>query len=81
MVKIAKEIYGLPQVSLLAKRRLDIHLAAHGYHESSTLRLYKHISRPIIFTLVVEDFGINKSQGQAGPSRPSPEHAAPAVYN
>ena len=47
MVEIPKEIYDLPQASLLAKRRLDIHLAAHGFHESSTLRLYKHVSRPI----------------------------------
>ena len=63
MVEITKGIYGLPQASLLAKRRLDTHLATHGYHESPTLGLYKHITRPIMFTLVVDDFGI-KSHGQ-----------------
>ncbi len=36
MVEITKSIYGLPQASLLAKRRLDTHLATHGYHESPT---------------------------------------------
>ena len=64
LVEITKGIYGLPQASLLAKRRLDAHLSANGYHESPTLGLYKHCSRPIMFTLVVDDFGI-KSHGQS----------------
>ncbi len=55
--------YGLPQAALLAKQRLDELLAAHGYLETPTLCLYKHVSRPIMFTLVVDDFGI-KSHGQ-----------------
>ena len=46
MVEITKGIYGLPQASLIAKRRLDAHLATHGYHESPTMGLYKHITRP-----------------------------------
>jgi hypothetical protein len=46
MVEITKGIYGLPQASLIAKRRLDAHLATHGYHESPTTGLYKHITRP-----------------------------------
>ena len=36
LVEITKGIYGLPQASLLAKRRLDAHLSANGYHESIT---------------------------------------------
>ena len=63
LVEITKGIYGLPQAALLAKQRLDAHLAAHGYLESSTLCLYKHVSRPVMFTLVVDDFGI-KAHGQ-----------------
>jgi len=63
LVKITKGIYGLPQAALLAKQRLDELLAAHGYLETPTLCLYKHVSRPIMFTLVVDDFGI-KSHGQ-----------------
>ena len=35
------------------------HLAAFGYHESTfTKGLFKHDSRDISFTLVVDDFGI-----------------------
>ena len=45
LVKITKGIYGLPQAALLAKRRLDAHLAAHGYHEMPTACLYKHINK------------------------------------
>ena len=47
-------------------QRLDAHLAAHdGYHESSTPCLYKHITRPIMFTLVVvDDFGIKAHDHQ-----------------
>ena len=51
LVQISKGIYGLPQAALLAKLRLDAHLAAHGYHEIHTPCLYKHDTRPIIFTL------------------------------
>ena len=52
--------YGLPQAALLTKLRLD---AQHGYHETHTPCLYKHDTRPIMFTLVVDDFGI-KDHGQ-----------------
>ena len=62
-MEITKGIYGLPQAALLVKQQLDAHLASHGYHESATLCLYKHITRPIMFTLVVDDFGI-KAAGQ-----------------
>jgi hypothetical protein len=38
-------------------------LAPHGYYEvTKTPGLWKHITRPITFTLVVDDFGI-KSVG------------------
>ena len=63
LVEINKGIYGLPQAALLAKQQLDAHLASHGYYESATLCLHKHITRPIMFTLVVDDFGI-KAAGQ-----------------
>ena len=63
LVKLTKGIYGLPQAALLAKQRLDTLLATHGYLETPTLCLYKLVSRPIMLTLVVDDFGI-KSHGQ-----------------
>lgn len=58
-VEIRKGMYGLPQSGKLANDRLCRHLAAHGYHQSKhTPGLFHHVTRPITFTLVVDDFGI-----------------------
>jgi hypothetical protein len=58
-VKIRKAIYGLPQAGILANKLLKVRLAPAGYYEvSHTLGLWKHITRPISFTLVVDDFGV-----------------------
>ena len=44
---------------MLARRRLTAHQATHGYHEcTATPGLFRHTTRPITFTLVVDDFGI-----------------------
>ena len=57
-VEIRKAIYGLPQAGILANKLLHEHLCPHGYFEvPHTPGLWKHISRPISFTLVVYDFG------------------------
>ncbi len=56
-------MYGLPQVGILANKLLKQHLAKHGYYEvTHTPGLWKHISRPNSFTLVVENFGIKIHQ-------------------
>jgi hypothetical protein len=57
--EISKGIYGLTEAGILAQRRLYKHLAKHGYHliEHST-GLFKHETKPTIFSLVVDDFGI-----------------------
>ena len=58
-VEINKGIYGLPQAGKLAQERLVQQLAKHGYHAAAhTPLLFKHITRPISFALVVDDFGI-----------------------
>lgn len=58
-VEIRKGMYGLPQAGRLANDALILHLAAHGYHQSSfTPGLFSHITRPISFCLVVDDFGV-----------------------
>ena len=58
-VKIRKAIYGLPQAGILANKLLRERLCPHGYYEvPHTPGLWKHIARPISFTLVVDDFGI-----------------------
>lgn len=59
LVEIRKGIYGLPQAGKLAQDRLVAHLATHGYHQARyTPCLFKHETRPVMFTLVVDDFGI-----------------------
>jgi hypothetical protein len=59
MVEIRKGMYGLPQAGLLANERLKIHLAKSEYTPvKHTAGLYKHATRPVTFSLVVDDFGV-----------------------
>jgi hypothetical protein len=52
-------MYGLPQAGLLANKLLEKRLNKHGYRQSKLVpRLWKHNTRPIQFTLVVDDFGV-----------------------
>ena len=58
-MEINKGMYGLPQAGILANKLLKKRLAKFGYFElPHTPGLWKHVSRPIAFTLVVDDFGI-----------------------
>jgi len=58
-MEIQKGMYGLPQAGILANKLLKERLAKYGYFEMPhTPGLWKHVSRPISFTLVVDDFGI-----------------------
>ncbi len=58
-VEISKGIYGLPQAGLLAQAKLVKLLQQNGYHMMpNTPCLFRHESRNIIFSLVVDDFGI-----------------------
>ena len=57
-VEIRRSIYGLPQAGKLANTALKEHLAPYGYVEvSHTPGLWRHITRPIAFSLVVNYFG------------------------
>ena len=52
-------MYGLPQAGLLSNEMLEQRLAPHGYYQSQLVPgLWKHHTRPIQFTLVVDDFGV-----------------------
>ncbi len=54
-----KVMYGNPQAGLLANELLEKQLNSHGYHQSKIVPgLWKHNTRPIQFTLVVNDFGV-----------------------
>ena len=58
-VEIRKAIYGLPQAGKLANKQLTEFLEPHGYYEvEHTPGLWGHKTRPIQFTLVVDDFGV-----------------------
>ena len=57
--KICKGMYGLPHAGLIAQQLLEKRLEKHGYHQSDkTLGFWKHDTRPISFTLIVDDFGV-----------------------
>ena len=62
-IEIRRSIYGLPQSGRLANDFLREKLRPKGYYEvSHTPGLWKHVSRPIQFTLVVDDFGVKYSR-------------------
>eukprot|EP01082_Thalassiosira_pseudonana_P012372 g11214.t1 g11214 contig5:382941-386300(-) len=56
-LEVRKGMYGLPQAGLLAQELLEKRLAEHGYFQSKIIPgLWKHVTRPVCFTLVVDDF-------------------------
>ena len=58
-IEIRKGMYGLAQASMLANKLLKHQLAKHGYYEvHHTPGYWRHMWRPIDFTLVVDDFGM-----------------------
>jgi hypothetical protein len=58
-LEIRKGMYGLPQAVILASKRLTKHLVTFGYYRTDqTPGLWLHKTRPITFSLVVDDFGV-----------------------
>ena len=58
-IEVRKGMYGLPQAGILAQKLLESRLNKHGYSQSTAVPgLWTHKTRPISFTLVVDDFGI-----------------------
>jgi hypothetical protein len=58
-IEIQKGMYGLPQAGILANKLLKKRLAVHNYFPCvHTPGLWKHKTRPVIFSLVVDDFGV-----------------------
>ena len=56
-------MYGIPESGKLANDLLKKRLLEFGYYECQHMPgLYKHVWRPIMFSLVVDDFGV-KCQG------------------
>ena len=58
-VEIHNGACGLPQAGMLANHLLKERLKVAGYNPTSTtLGLWRHQWRPIMFSLVVDDFGV-----------------------
>ena len=58
-IVVRKGMYGLPQAGLLVQELLEKILEAHGYRQSKlTPGFWEHDTRPILFSLVVDDFGV-----------------------
>jgi hypothetical protein len=58
-IEIRKGMYGLKQAGLIANQLLQTRLAPFGYYPAHhTPGLWLHITRPISFTLVVDDFTV-----------------------
>jgi hypothetical protein len=58
-VEMRRAVYGLPQAGALANKLLKERLAPAGYYEvRHTPGLWKHVTRPVAFSLVVDDFGV-----------------------
>jgi hypothetical protein len=56
---IDKGMYGLPQAGRLANNLIVTRLAPHGYRPCThTHGVWRHDTKPVTFTLVVDDFGI-----------------------
>ena len=59
--QVNKTIPGFPQAGFHANNQLVAHLQQHGYLQTSTPSLFRHITDNIAFCLVVDDFGIKYS--------------------
>ena len=58
-LEIRKAIYGLPQAGILANKQLREKLQPHGYYGvAHTPGLWRHVTQPVQFSLVMDDFGV-----------------------
>ena len=54
-----RAVWGLPQAGILANKHLQRKLAPFGYSECVNMPgLWHHKTQPILFTLVVDNFGV-----------------------
>ena len=58
-VEIRQSIYGLPQAGAQEKKVQKVNIAPNGYFQvPHTPELWRHITCPIAFSLVVDNFGV-----------------------
>jgi hypothetical protein len=58
LFRIDKTMYGLKESGRLSNIQLVSLLNTHGFFETTTPCLFRHLSRPITFVLVVDNFGV-----------------------
>jgi hypothetical protein len=59
-IEVQKGTYGLPQDGLLTNKLLARRLDIYGYQQTKfTPGLWRHVTRPIQFSLVVDDLESN----------------------
>jgi len=75
-IEVTKGMYRLPQAGLLANELLEQNLNKHGYFQSKLVpRLWKHTTRLISFTLVVDNFGVKYVGNHDRPPRTLPNQS------
>ena len=58
-IEIQKGVYVLPQAGTISNDKLNLHLAKFGYEPAPIPPvLWRHQTRPLQFSLVVDDFGV-----------------------
>jgi len=65
LFEVIKSMYGLPHAGKIAQDVLVERLASHGYLQTGTTCLFRHVTNGVAFVLVVDDFGV-KFQNTAG---------------
>ncbi len=69
-MEIMKGMYGLPQAGIIAQVLLEEHLDKFGYSQSTIIPgLWIHATRPILFSLVVDDFPVKYTRREISISR------------
>jgi hypothetical protein len=72
--EITKGMYGLPQSGIIAQELLEQCLHKYGYSQSKIIPgLWTHTTRPILFSLVVDDFAVKYTR------REDAEHLMEAI--
>eukprot|EP01035_Chromulina_nebulosa_P069560 gene69560-biopygen40829 len=58
LFEVTKSMYGLPHAGKIAQDVLINRLATHGYLQTGTTCLFRHVTNGVAFALVVDDFAV-----------------------
>jgi hypothetical protein len=58
-IEVQKGMYAQPHAGILTNQLIAHRLAIHGFHQTKFIPgLWRHVTHPIQFILVVDDFGV-----------------------